>query len=59
MRNIGLYILFFIFIMCLTTLMVSPISKEPTLVYTKDGCSTYRFYDKGTRNYYTKCENVS
>ena len=36
--------------------MLSPIKQQPELIYTKDGCSTYRFYDKGTRNYYTNCE---
>jgi len=55
-QNYVLYVLFFIFTIVWTIVILSPISKEPELVYTKDGCSTYRFYDKGTRHYYTNCE---
>lgn len=51
-----LWILFVSFAVIWFLVMLSPIKQEPELIYTKDGCSTYRFYDKGTRNYYTNCE---
>jgi hypothetical protein len=32
---------------------------QPTALITKDGCTIYKWYDKGERMYYTKCEDGS
>ena len=56
LQNTILYVLFAILWVLWLIIMLTPIAQEPTLVYTKDGCSTYRFYDKGSRNYYTDCK---
>ncbi|CAB4127176.1 hypothetical protein UFOVP84_65 [uncultured Caudovirales phage] len=32
-------------------------ASEPTALFTKDGCTIYRWYDKGQRMYYTKCDD--
>lgn len=55
-QNYVLYVLFCIFVAVWTFVILTPIKQQPELIYTKDGCSTYRFYDKGARNYYTNCE---
>lgn len=33
------------------------IQREPSALFTKDGCTIYRWYDKGQRMYYTKCDD--
>ena len=37
--------------------IITPVTQEPELLFQKDGCSTYAYYDKGTRHRYTTCEN--
>ena len=56
LQNYTLWFLFTTFWILWLYVMIVPISQEPQLIHVKDGCSTYRFYDKGTRNYYTNCE---
>ena len=31
----------------------------PEALFTKDGCTVYKWYDKGNRMYFTKCEDGS
>lgn len=39
------------------TLPLKQVDNEPTVIYQKDGCDVYRYYDKGNRLYFTKCSD--
>jgi S-adenosylhomocysteine hydrolase len=40
-----------------TTLNFVSTIHQPEAMVTKDGCTIYKWYDKGERMYYTKCED--
>lgn len=40
-------------------IFVKPDIQEMVPVITKDGCTIYRWYDKGERMYITKCGEIS
>jgi len=46
-----------LYIALIAIFIVTPVTQEPELLFQKDGCSTYAYYDKGTRHRYTTCEN--
>lgn len=37
--------------------MPEPKIHQPIALVTKEGCTIYRWYDKGQRMYYTKCDD--
>ena len=55
--DIVLGILFVVFWAFLFVVLLTPVAKTPELLFTIDGCSTYAYYDKGSRHRYTTCEN--
>lgn len=52
---VGMMLLLYIALIAIV--IVTPVTQEPELLFQKDGCSTYAYYDKGTRHRYTTCEN--
>lgn len=34
---------------------INEVDRQPNAIYEKDGCTVYRYYDKGNRMYFTKC----
>ena len=52
---VGMMLLLYIALIAIV--IITPVTQEPELLFQKDGCSTYAYYDKGTRHRYTTCEN--
>ena len=52
----GLIVLFLAIVIELQILERADFSEEPVAVQTIDGCTTYKYYIKGERHYYTKCQ---
>jgi len=52
---VGMMLLLYIALIAIV--IVTPITQEPELLFEKDNCKTYAYYDKGTRHRYTTCEN--
>jgi len=46
----------YLFLLALVLISPSPVKEEPKLLFDRNGCKTYVFHHKGSRNYYTDCE---
>jgi len=55
--NGSLVMLLILFFLSTAAVILTPISQEPELLFEKDNCRTYAFYDRGSRHRYTTCEN--
>jgi len=54
----GIISIFLLFIIEIQLISVIDVKPDPEELYTKDGCTFYRMYDKGDRHYFKKCNHM-
>jgi hypothetical protein len=52
-----LVMMLILFLLSTAVILVTPVTQEPELLFEKDNCKTYAYYDRGNRHRYTTCEN--